>query len=244
MEKALTEKNGFSGSSLKLFAVFCMTLDHIAWCFVESESVWGYILHGIGRVTAPMMTFFLAEGFHYTRSKRKYLLRLLLFAAVSHFPYYLMDNGLPEKSKDGIIKYFCSQSMIFTLFSALLLLCLIRAENIKASHKFVLGVPIFLLSFFGDWVCFPLVWVFIFDRFRNERNKALMYFCVMSFAMVTVYFKGEMLFQYGVMLAAIPLHCYNGKRGTIFGRADKLFFYIYYPAHMLILGILRQIILS
>jgi hypothetical protein len=36
---------------------------------------------------------------------------------------------------------------------------------------------------------------------------------------------------------------YNGARGTMGGKAMKWLFYIYYPAHLLILGIIKIYIL-
>ena len=53
---------------LKLIAIVAMTADHIAWLLFP-----GYpaeplpiILHIIGRLTCPVMCFFIAEGYHYT----------------------------------------------------------------------------------------------------------------------------------------------------------------------------------
>ncbi|MCI7803906.1 MAG: conjugal transfer protein TraX, partial [Oscillospiraceae bacterium] len=50
------------------------------------------------------------------------------------------------------------------------------------------------------------------------------------------------LFQLGVFLAVPLLMKYNGvKKG---GKAYKCFFYIFYPAHLLVLAILRYIVLK
>jgi len=39
-------------------------------------------LHVIGRLTAPIMWFFIAEGFHYTKNVKKYILRLFIAAGI------------------------------------------------------------------------------------------------------------------------------------------------------------------
>lgn len=48
-------------------------------------------------------------------------------------------------------------------------------------------------------------------------------------------------FQFGTLLALIPIMLYNGERGNV--RHEKLnqwFFYVYYPAHMIVLLFLRM----
>ena len=47
-----------------------MAIDHLAWVLALSDGhVWYlYVLHSIGRITAPIMCFFIEEGFHYTRN--------------------------------------------------------------------------------------------------------------------------------------------------------------------------------
>ena len=51
------------------------------------------LMHAIGRLTCPIMCYFIAEGYHYTRSFQKYALRLFLLAIVSHFAYQFFSFG-------------------------------------------------------------------------------------------------------------------------------------------------------
>lgn len=81
--------NGFSANQLKLFAIIAMTIDHLT-CVVfpgYPKTWWILLLHVIGRLTAPVMWFMIAEGYHYTKNLKKYMERLLLFAFLSHFAY-------------------------------------------------------------------------------------------------------------------------------------------------------------
>ena len=43
--------------------------------------------------------------------------------------------------------------------------------------------------------------------------------------------------QFGTALCIPILYCYNGKRGIWKGMGK--FFYIYYPAHLVLIGLLR-----
>ena len=86
----MTEK-GLSGNALKVIAIVAMTIDHLAWVGIETyeqaETPTQIFLHCIGRLTAPMMIFFVAEGYHHTHDFRRYLRRLLMLAVVSHFAF-------------------------------------------------------------------------------------------------------------------------------------------------------------
>ena len=62
-----------------------MTIDHVTDLFYPSfpAQPLPIALHVIGRLTAPIMWFFIAEGYHYTHNIKKYLLRLGIFAVIS-----------------------------------------------------------------------------------------------------------------------------------------------------------------
>ena len=82
---------GLSANSLKVIAIIAMTIDHLAWVGIETyeqaETPLQILLHIIGRLTAPMMIFFVAEGYHHTHNIRRYLQRLLMLAVASHFAF-------------------------------------------------------------------------------------------------------------------------------------------------------------
>ena len=74
---------------IKLIAIIAMTVDHLTWTFMPgySKEWWVILLHVIGRLTAPIMWYFIAEGYHYTRNVKKYAGRLFMLAFLSHFAY-------------------------------------------------------------------------------------------------------------------------------------------------------------
>lgn len=59
-----------NANHLKLIAILAMTIDHIADLVFPGfpPQVLPFILHMIGRITAPVMWFFVCEGFYYTRN--------------------------------------------------------------------------------------------------------------------------------------------------------------------------------
>ncbi|MEI3161416.1 MAG: TraX family protein [Oscillospiraceae bacterium] len=75
-------------------AILAMTLDHLTWTLWPGYAAdwWVLVCHLLGRVTAPIMWFFIVEGYHYTHDVKKYAARLFALAAVSHFAYRLLRH--------------------------------------------------------------------------------------------------------------------------------------------------------
>ena len=80
----MTQTKGLNANQLKLIAIIAMTIDHLVWTLVPGYSTewWVILCHIIGRLTAPIMWYFIAEGYHYTRNIRKYAGRLFLLAVI------------------------------------------------------------------------------------------------------------------------------------------------------------------
>lgn len=247
MEDLLTVQNNkpLSASSLKYLAIIAMLIDHIAWCFVDTYSVLGQIMHIIGRLTAPIMCYFIAEGYHYTRNVKKYALRLFIFALLSWPPFVYMESGqLPIGFVDGQFVFNPYQGVIYTLLLGLLALITVHSQLHIVLKVFVI-FAICLFSLNGDWPLFAVVWILLFDKYRGDFKKQAVAFAVSSVLLEFLLFVviignpiTDNLFQLGVLLALIPLYLYNGQKGSV-GKFNKWFFYIFYPAHLLILGLLK-----
>ncbi len=226
-------------NTIKLLAITAMTLDHIALMFVVPDSALYFIMRLIGRITAPIMSFMLAEGFRYTRSRPKYLLRLFAFALISQPFYFRMVFG---RAPARVLEYLTHWNVMFTLAIALLTLILLESKLPQTPRWILMGVCISLAQF-GDWSYMISVWAIIFYVFRDDQRKQTMFFMLAALIMIRVLLLAEpehaatLSYQYGTLLALIPIRQYNGERG----KSNYRGYYIYYPLHMLLLILVKQL---
>lgn len=82
-----------SGSALKIIAVVSMVVDHCAYYLMDGNTMAYEVMRCFGRIAFPVFAFLVAEGFAHTRNRMRYFLSLLLFAAVSEVPWYLLNGA-------------------------------------------------------------------------------------------------------------------------------------------------------
>ena len=103
MERAVLTRLHLSASALKYLALLAMTADHIA---VICRPVPGF--RTFGDLAVPLFAFLLVEGFFHTSNRKKYALRLGIFALVSEVPFDLAFRSS--------ILEFTYQNVMVTLF--------------------------------------------------------------------------------------------------------------------------------
>ena len=237
-------EKGLSGNVLKLIAIAAMTLDHVLWILYPGYRTtwWLLALHAIGRITAPIFWFFIAEGYVHTRDFRKYALRLLLFALVSHFAYCFAFgiSFLPF-----VKSVFNQTSVIWSLFWGLIAIRLFDSK-IKEWLKLLLLVPILLISFPSDWSCIAVMAILYLWAKRESFAQKMLWMMIWTAAYAIVYFffidKVYGVLQLCTALSIPLLRLYNGQRGRWKGM--KWLFYVYYPAHLVLVGVLRLVLLG
>ena len=138
-------KKTLDANKLKLIAIIAMTLDHIAWLLFPgySDGALPVVMHIIGRLTCPIMCYFIAEGYYHTRNIRKYTFRLFLFAVISHFAYIFASNDFVD-ARSFIPFYFGSilnqTSVMWPLAWGLVMLRVANSERFTQLQKTLLVI--------------------------------------------------------------------------------------------------------
>lgn len=225
-----------------------------------------YAFRVIGRIAFPIFCFLLAEGFCHTRSRGKYLLRLGLFALIAEIPFDLAFNW-PEYQQPNLldIMEFSSQNVFFTLFLGLCALWLwdvlakhlpkwaeypaalvaavpsVFAANLLCTDYDVSGVALIMALGIGRGL--PVRIEPGEDgptavRQQPSRTRRLVQ-CLLGCLSILghCYFRDNWIEIFAIIGLLLTL-LYNSERG----RGGKWFFYIFYPVHLLVLGILIRVL--
>ena len=207
---------------IKYIAMTAMLLNHIANIFLVPGTLWYEVLVDIGYFTAITMC-----------------------GVVSQVPFSMAfaQNGILE---------FQDFNMMFTLFLCFcILLCI---ETIR--NRFLRGVLIVLLIFgslFCDWALLAPVFTLLF-RWSGQDQKRLRFSFALSAALfgwlnytssVWLYPTAQCLLMACGSMAGIAasgfviLYLYNGQRAARGKKFSQWFFYLFYPVHLLVLGVIR-----
>ena len=216
---------------LKLLACFFMLIDHIGYLLLPEQMIW----RAVGRLALPIFAYLIANGWRYTKSKLNYFLRLLIFALACHLPLVIFVR-------------MKSLNIFFTLSLGLLAIALWEwSQNLERKrNRYLLGgLLVLAVAWLGQFIKVDYGWFGVLLIFSCH----LFHGRWLRLGLVTV---GLCLLQWGQMLLGsgvisgfnyLQILCvgaffflarYNGRQG----RPAKWLFYIFYPAHFLLLSAL------
>ena len=207
-----------SGFQLKCIAILSMALDHTGAVLFPQE-IW---LRCAGRLAFPIFCFLIVEGFVHTHDVYRYMARMGVFALISEIPYDLAFRG--------VCLEFAYQNVFFTLLIGIAMMKLLSVTRLWPEKAAILILAMWLAVVLRtDYNFRGILLIFMLYVFREQKFLAAAAGGLWNFL-----YTGTVQ-RYGVF-SAVPMLLYNGKPG----RRMKYFFYIFYPAHLLILyGISR-----
>lgn len=241
----MKQKFSLSGFGLKRLAMASMIIDHIGSILLgalllpyrtggtlvvngESPAALWRIMQGkevcevLGSIAFPIFCFLMGEGFLHTRDRERYGLRLALFALISEIPFDLAHFQTPFSLK--------LQNVMFTLAVSIFTLLALRwaeerwreTPGLRWAAAVGLAAAGMALAYLlrGEYVFLGVGAVVLVYLLRDKGRLR-----VAGLAPLLVV-------SPWVLLAVPPLLLYNGERG----RGSKWFFYIFYPAHFLVLA--------
>jgi hypothetical protein len=217
---------------IKIIAILAMVLDHIKFAIPQTNN---FITEYFGRMSYPLFAFVLVEGYLHTSNKKRYAIRLFIFAIISQIPFMLF------RSLIGINEW----KMLNIMFTLLLGFSVIYIyENFN--NKIFANLLAILIAIFGaiikvDYGWYGIGFIYLFYFFRNFKSAYLpSIICLSIFYYFSKYkmnmFKVDIYLQIlFICLSLIPIYLYNGKKG----RGMKYFFYCFYPVHLILLYLIN-----
>ena len=223
-----------NGFHLKLIAACTMFIDHMGDTLFPGV-MW---LRCIGRVAFPLFCFLIAEGCVHTHDRKKYALRLFVFAVLSEIPFNLMTGRAVWNPYD--------QNVLWTLLLGAAV-CWIMDGVLKrrTAPAFVLIGAAMVAAFwllevfctdYGGWGML-LVAMFYGVRRAPYGQAAKMAAQAVGLAFFCIGVMGGVTIELWALTALVPIWLYNGQRGFSH-KAVQYGFYAFYPLHILILSLI------
>ena len=215
------------GTVLKLIACLSMFIDHLgAVCF---SGMMGFRI--IGRLAFPIYCFLLVEGAVHTRNMKKYILRMGIFALISEVPF---DLAFYHR-----LVYTGHQNVFFTLGLGLLAIWFLehpieQLDIPDVLYKLLVIIAAGLIAEFFNtdygFTGIAVICIFYYLRGQPQLKYPIAVILLAAMGGVEVY----------AVLALIPILLYNGQRGRQ-TKEMQYGFYIFYPAHLLLIAALYHL---
>lgn len=241
-----------SQEQLKIIACGAMLIDHFAAVllfklFPMSNFLLDLyeILRIIGRLAFPIFCFLIAEGAYHTRDSQKYALRMAIGAVLSELPYDLAFYGRWTLEHQS--------TMVTLLLGYGVLVCMKRCPLLW--QKLLVSIPFSLVAelLHTDYGARGVLLVTLFALTRDAPRKRIFQALGMWFlfsdnhAMLInwiqrIYEMGtlHLSIQEWATLSVFPISLYSGKKQSR-TKALQSVFYLFYPAHLLVLYLLKII---
>ncbi len=220
-----------SGAQLKYIAFTSMLIDHVNKTFFPYFNNRGLVIMSglfdiLGRIAFPIFIFLLVEGYFKTRNRWRYLGTLLLFGIISEVPFDMCSSG--------VFFEINWNNIMFTLALVLAMIWIIDVLKKKmqtlpkllwylVSFIIVAAASLISVNLSLDYDFHAVLIGYFLYLFHDRPIIAL------PFNFAAMYKEPWALLGFGLTLT------YNGKRG----KQNKLVNYLFYPVHLLILGIIR-----
>ena len=194
----------------------------------------------------PVFFFFISEGFRYTRSRKKYAIRLLILALVTQVPFYFCHFFKTEP----LWYIFVNWNVIVSLLAGVLVL-MVWESQWKLPVRIIVMVLITGLTGLiqAEWMIAGPLLIFLFYM---TAKKPMLRFILYTVAMLVHSFiiNGLLLpftnSTWGYLIAemcsiVVITFFYNGRKGH-FPTFSKWAFYVFYPLHLLVAFVAQMVL--
>ena len=208
-----------------ILSCITMLIDHIGCVFFSGSVIWRVI----GRLAMPLYAYFIATGYKYTSDLSRYIKRIALMAVVSQLPFmFLFDNK--------------KLNICFAWLLSVLIIYGIDKKNYRVLTLGLVTTVLISLTISVDYSLYGIMLPIMF-YFRNKTT--VFYKDLVVFFMIIVF---ALPFRNACQCVAaldVPIillaEKYNQTRAG--NNAIKRCYQWFYPAHMVVLLIIKEIVL-
>ncbi len=234
-----------------------MFIDHMGIVLFPGEMIYRVI----GRLAFPLFAFFIAEGSKYSRSNMRRFILLFIFGLAYLGVYYVVAGEM-------YASIFLTFSISIAVNGLLDILKKWMFTEVKI-YKFVISAFALGAAVFGAWcLCEAMLFDYGFIgamipvlinilTFKDESAPeslrrldtysvrllllliGLLVFAIKNIAFVVDIFGISVPMQFFSLISVLLLLFYNGKGGN---KRLKYFFYVFYPAHLVLLEAIAIVI--
>ncbi|MBP3261626.1 TraX family protein [Pseudobutyrivibrio sp.] len=242
-----------TGTGFKLIAVITMLIDHIAvgivanivragiepFSFIQTIDLYR-LMRNIGRMAFPIYCFMLVEGFIHTRNVKKYALRLLFIAVISEIPFDLV-------SSDTFFTLEYNNVLWELLLGLIVLYAIAEIDKKQLTNRqtyffrctvVLIGMAIAYFTNLdygeGGICCIAVMYTYV----ANGKQKLDRLIAFALGVVILILLSGAT--EAWAFFMLIPMFYYEGNRGFD-NKALRLFFYLFYPVHLLILALIANL---
>ena len=221
---------GLAQEDLKIIGCVTMVIDHLGALFFPWIG-----LRIVGRIAFPIFCFLIAQGVAHTKDLRRYLGRLEMFAVISEIPFDLAFYG-------GICLWRCNVMVTLSIGAAVL--AVLRSDRAEWLKVVALLAGALLAQWLGaDYGALGVLMIVLFSfklpGWVDFLLLGLSFFC--SGGGTVEVFLWVVPIQMFALLALVPIGMYSGrKRWRV--PWEKWAFYGFYPAHLLVMLGIAQIV--
>lgn len=247
--KSLSIRTNTDSGLLKLVAITSMVIDHLGASLFPQY----FTMRIIGRIAFPIFAYCITLGCCRTKNIGLYALRVLLLAVISQ-PIYVTAMGHVAANTfvwrtnyyriDRILEhyYLVHPNILFTLFLSILLIWTIRAK--KFPLTFVIFALIWYIQDSLDYGIEGIILILLFYCFREHPLSSLIWvagFTVwwgvpqLHYSFVLPWNITRLYAQFYALMA-LPFIYIPMNTGL---KINKYVFYAFYPAHLILIYILR-----
>lgn len=249
---------------LKIIAVIAMTIDHahniigqngfmtlFPFLTRHTSYILMRLMYSIGRIAFPLFAFMIAEGASKTRSMPKYIGRLGLFAVISE-PFFYFSHWRSNPTIGGFFENLLRhnfENVFFTLAlgAAAIYVCQ-QLEARRVKYARILNIPVILIAsliaaFIGcdyGMAGILLIGCLYLAQTKPQKCMVVLLWIVCLYGFGQAYNPISSILRDCLLasLSVVFIWFYNGRRG----RPMKWSFYIYYPAHLLVLSLVHLLL--